>query len=106
MSGVFAETAFFDVSQGDYIPFIDQIIPDVKWFGTAGSLNITLWAVNYPFDTPVMYGPYTVTPSTQIMPVRVRKRQVALRVDWAAAAGFTARVGAFRARISPAGRRP
>jgi hypothetical protein len=106
MSGVFAETGYFDVSQGDYIPFIDQIIPDIKWFGSGGSLNITLWAVNYPFDTPVMYGPYTVTPSTQLMPVRVRKRQVAMRIDWAATAGFTARVGAFRARISPAGRRP
>ncbi len=106
MDGVFAETGFFDVGNGDGIPFVDQFIPDIKWFGDGGSLNFTIWGVNYPSDTPEMYGPYTVTPSSQIVPARVRQRQVALRVDWANTAGFSARLGAIRARIAPAGRRP
>lgn len=106
MGGVYAETGFFDIGDGDAIPFIDQMIPDVKWFGTGGSLSFTLWAVNYPTDTPQMFGPYTVTSSTQVIPVRARARQIALRVDWEEATGFSARLGAIRARIAPAGRRP
>lgn len=106
MDGVYAESGFFDVGNGDGIPFVDQFIPDIKWFGSGGSLNLTIWGVNYPSDTPEMYGPYTVTPSSQIVPARVRQRQVALRVDWANTAGFSARLGAIRARIAPAGRRP
>ncbi len=88
------------------MPFVDQFIPDIKWFGDGGSLNFTIWAVNYPSDEPQMYGPYTVTPSSQIVPARVRARQVALRVDWARTAGFSARLGAIKVRIAPAGRRP
>ncbi len=106
MDGVFAESGFFDVGNGDGIPFVDEFIPDIKWFGSGGSLNFTIWGVNYPSDEPQMYGPYTVTPSSQIVPARVRQRQVALRVDWANTAGFSARLGAIRARIAPAGRRP
>lgn len=106
MDGVFAESGFFEIGDGDSIPFVDQMIPDVKWFGDGGSLSFTLWAVNYPSDTPQMFGPYTVTPATQILPVRVRARQIALRVDWANTAGFSARLGSIKARIAPAGRRP
>ncbi len=106
MDGVYAESGFFDVGNGNGIAFVDQFIPDVKWFGDGGSLSFTLWAVNYPSDEPQMFGPYTVTPSSQIVPARVRARQIALRVDWANTAGFSARLGAIRARIAPAGRRP
>ncbi len=106
MDGVYAETGFFDVGNGDQMPFLDQFIPDIKWFGDGGSLSFTVWGVNYPSDTPEMYGPYTVTPQSQIVPARVRQRQIALRVDWANTAGFSARLGAIRARIAPAGRRP
>ncbi len=106
MDGVYAESGFFDLGNGNEMPFVDQFIPDIKWFGSGGSLSFTVWGVNYPSDAPVMYGPYTVTPSSQIVPARVRQRQIALRVDWANTAGFSARLGAIRARIAPAGRRP
>lgn len=106
MQGVFAETGFFDIGDGDVIPLIKGMIPDIKWFGNGGALNFTLWAQDHSGDALQMLGPYTVTRTTRTIPARVRKRQIALRVDWAPTAGYSARLGAIRARIASAGRRP
>jgi hypothetical protein len=105
VSGAFAETGFFDISDGTYMMFIDLIIPDLKWLGGAGYVEITLWAVQTPGDEPVMYGPYPVTPTTGIISTGgVRARSIALRIDWGLYANFNARLGAIRVRTAPAGR--
>lgn len=104
-SGVFAETGFFDVSDGDDIMFLDLFIPDLKWSGSGGYVNFTFWATMTPGGTPVMFGPYQVTPTSGIGSTGgIRARQIAFRIDWGAVPGYNARIGAIRARTAPAGR--
>jgi hypothetical protein len=105
MTGVYAETGFFDIGDGTTIPFLDQIIPDFKWFGTNGYAELTLWAQGTSGGAPTMYGPFPVTPTTGIISTGgIRGRQIALRIDWGIEDGFSARYGALRARIAPSGR--
>jgi hypothetical protein len=106
MSGVFAESGFFDIANGDQVPFVKRMYPDVKWDGSGGSLLVTVWGQNESNDQLQMFGPYTVTPTTKVMPIRARLRQIALRIDWPASTGYNARLGAFRVRMQPSGRRP
>jgi hypothetical protein len=106
MDGVFAEAGYANIQDGDEIMFIDQIIPDLKWFGNNGSVNITLKTVAYPGSAPNSFGPYSMTPTTEFFSVRARARQVAMRLDWANYPGFSARAQAIRFRLGPAGKRP
>lgn len=106
MSDVFAESGFVDLGEGSDIIFVDQIIPDFKWFGTGGYVIVTLYAQSYPGGLVNTYGPYTVNQSTRFLSMRTRARQVAFRVEWGEATGFSARMGANRLRTGPAGRVP
>lgn len=114
MTGAYFETGFFDIGDGDVIPFVKNLIPDLKWIGAAGGyVTVTLWGANEPGEAktptaPTMYGPWTVTSGTNEITLGdgVRKRQIAFRVDWGAVTGFGATLGAPRFRISPAGKRP
>ena len=61
-------TGYFVVNEGHEKTFIDMVWPDFK-YGTYGDPNpnaqiqITVYAADYPNDTPQVYGPYTVSPS-------------------------------------------
>jgi hypothetical protein len=105
MTEAYFETGFFDVGDGDSIMYLDLIIPDMKWIGAGGFVNVTIWGSADPGDDPVMYGPYTVTPTTPSFSTGgIRHRQIALRIEWGNDLGFGATLGAFRVRTSPAGR--
>jgi hypothetical protein len=106
MLGVYAESGFVDLGEGSSIIFVDQIIPDFKWFGTGGYVIVTLYAQSYPGGLINTYGPYTVNRSTRFLSMRTRARQVAFRIEWGEATGFSARMGANRLRTGPAGRVP
>ncbi len=107
MSNVFAETGYAEISDGDQIPFIDRCIPDMKWLGSsAGSVDLVVHSINYPGDTQRSYGPFTFNATTQQVFPRIRAREIAMRLNWAATSGFTARVGAMAFTIASAGRRP
>lgn len=106
MDGVYAETGYIDLGDGTDIIMIDQIIPDFKWFGENGSIQVTVRTINYPSDTPVSHGPYTVTATTQFIGLRARARQAAFRIEWTATTGYSARLGAMRFRNGAAGQRP
>jgi len=108
MTGVYAQTGYGQISDGDEIMFIDQIIPDMKWFGSAttASVDLTLSGTNYPGDSPLSSTPVTMTPTTRWLPARMRKRQIQMRLDWAASLGFSARVEAIRFRVAQSGRGP
>src|SRR5262249_2570994 len=54
MSGVFIQSGYFDLEDGDQVPLVKQMIPDVKWTGTGGSLMVTIWVQNESSDTPIM----------------------------------------------------
>lgn len=106
MDGVYAQSGYIDLGDGADMIFIDQIIPDFKWFGTDGSVKLTIFATSYPGQAPIMLGPFTVTPTTKFISLRLRARQLSFKIEWAAARGFSARLGAMRYRGAPDGRRP
>lgn len=106
MTGVYAETGYADVGDGEQILFVDEYINDMKWFGSEGAVSLTLYGVNYPGDSPFVKGPYGLDSKNRYIRPELRCRQIALRLDWAARTGFSARLGTPRVRAIPAGSRP
>jgi hypothetical protein len=106
MHGVFAKTGFTELGDGTAVMLIDQCHPDMKWFGRDGGVKVSLEAVNYPQGPKHLYGPYSMTPGTQWFNPRVRTRYVAVRYDWEARRGFSARVGLTTFHVKPAGKLP
>ena len=108
MEGVYALSGFAKMSEGSDIIYLDEFIPDFKWFGTNGAVSITFWTINYPGDEDdqVMYGPFSITPTTRFIRLDCRGRQLAFRIDWGAREGFSARLGAPTINVKPAGKIP
>lgn len=107
MTSLFA-TGYFILAEGEDYPYVDQILPDMKWGTYAGAqtaqLIFTFNVVNYPGDTPLVYGPYTVTQATQYISTRFRGRQMSITVQSQDLGSFW-RLGRIRYRWAPAGRR-
>jgi hypothetical protein len=102
-------TGFFYLQEGEEYTFVDQVIPDFKWqtFPNAGSsaqIQLTFNVVNYPGDTPTVYGPYTVTQATEFISVRFRGRLMSITVMSSDIGSFW-RLGSVKYRYAPAGRR-
>lgn len=101
-------TGYFEIAEGEDFPFIDQIIPDFKWGTYAGAqtaqIQISLNVVNYPGDTPVVYGPYTVSQGNEYISTRIRGRQMSVTVQSSDLGSFW-RLGRIRYRWAPDGRR-
>lgn len=104
-----ATSGYAVIGDGEQFSYVDQFIPDFKYGLQGGSsqnanLQITLSSVNYPSDTPVTYGPYTVNSSSPSFMPRLRGRQVAITIAGADAGTFW-RIGLNRYRFAPDGRR-
>lgn len=101
-------TGYFLIAEGEDFPFVDQVIPDMKWgffgAGQIAQVQLTFNIINYPGDTPVSYGPYTVTQATEYISVRFRGRQMSITVQSTDVGSFW-RLGRLRYRYSPSGRR-
>ncbi len=101
-------TGYFFISEGEDFAFVDQILPDFRWgfFGSAQTAQVMLTfnVTNYPGDTPVSYGPYTVTQATEYLSVRFRGRQMSITVQSSDVGSFW-RIGRVRYRWAPSGRR-
>lgn len=106
MRGVFAETGFTEVSDGSIMMMVDEVQPDLKWFGVGGGVKIKLRAKNYAQGPEHLYGPYSMTSGTQFFSPRTRSHYVAVRYEWEPLKGFSARLGSVSFRVKPAGRRP
>jgi hypothetical protein len=106
MVGVFAETGYTETGDGTMLMLIDQCHPDMKWFGNNGGVRVSLRAKMYPQGPSHLYGPWSMTPGTQWFNPRVRTRYVAVRYDWEAKLGFSARVGVTTFHMKTAGRLP
>lgn len=106
MAGVYAETGYADLADGEEIMFVNEFLPDMKWFGVDGAVSITFKSVMYPGSSPTTNGPITLDSTNRYIRPRIRARQIALRFDWAARLGQSARLGTPRARVAPAGSRP
>ena len=101
-------TGYFYLAEGEDFAFVDQVIPDMKWGTYSGSqgaqVQLSFYVTNFPGDTPTIYGPYTVTSTTEYISVRFRGRQMAVLVQSSDVGSFW-RLGKIRYRYSPAGRR-
>lgn len=102
------ESGYFMLSEGGDMVFVDWMIPDFKWgkYGAAQTtqIQITLKAVDYPNDTPRVYGPFTVSSTSQYFNPRVRGRQMSVKVESNDVGSFW-RLGNVRYRFARDGKR-
>lgn len=97
------ESGYLDIAEGEQFGFIDLVIPDQVLDG--GPIAYTFYVTRYPGDTPQVFGPYQVMPTTEFIAFRARGRQIAWRIDNSYSVPDTFwRLGAARARIAPDGR--
>ncbi len=100
-------TGYFALSEATLMMFVDQFWPDMKWglYGGTPSANVlfTFYVLDYPNNTPVVHGPYTVTQATKYFTPRFRGRLVAFEVSSTDINSFW-RMGANRYRSQPDGR--
>lgn len=101
-------TGYFVIGDGEQFSFVDQFIPDFKYGTQSGNqtanILITLSVVNYPSDTPIQLGPYTVNEMQNYVSTRLRGRQVALTGQSLDSGSFW-RIGLIRYRFMADGRR-
>jgi hypothetical protein len=102
------QSGWWSITEGEDIPFIDLIIPDFIFGLRSGaktaSINVTFFGVNYPGDVPTVYGPYTVTNTTEFINVRIRNRLMSILVQSNNSSEFW-RLGKIRFRFATSGRR-
>jgi hypothetical protein len=103
----YVQTGYFALNEGDNMTFIDQVWPDMKWGYYGGSNNatvqITFYAADYPGQTPKVYGPYSISQSTQYISPRIRARLISIKISGDQIATFW-RMGNIRYRLQPDGK--
>jgi hypothetical protein len=82
-----------EVKDGEDFVFLTKAIPDFKEL--VGSVNVTFTARDYPHSPERTVGPRTFTSATEKQNMRIRGRQVGVKID-SAASGVTWRMGALR----------
>lgn len=101
-------TGYFSISEGEPIVFIDWFLPDMRFgrFNAAqgASVQFTFNTIMYTGDTPTTYGPYTVTSTTEFIPLRFRARFISITVSSSDMGSFW-RLGRPRFRFAIDGRR-
>jgi len=103
----YIRTGYFALNEGDQMTFIDQVWPDMKWGYYNGldnaNVNITFFAVDYPGQTPRVYGPYSVNQATEYISPRIRARLISIKVAGSQVNTFW-RLGNIRYRLQPDGK--
>lgn len=103
----FMQTGYFVIAEGDQLLTVDQVWPDMKWgdydMPPNATVNLTFYGVNYPGDTPTVYGPYQMTKQTQYLSVRIRNRLLSIRISSNDFGTFW-RMGNMRYRFQPDGK--
>jgi hypothetical protein len=103
----FFQTGYFTLNEGDLKTFVDLVWPDAKWGQRSQAqtavLQITFFVVDYPGDTPQVFGPYSVTQATQYFNTRLRGRLVSIRISSQDLGSFW-RIGALRYRYAADGK--
>lgn len=101
------ETGYFVLSDADVKMFIDQVWPDMRWGYYDGVQNATIRlyfkVADYAGQTPVTYGPFTLTQATTYVTPRFRGRLVSIRIESNDLGTFW-RLGNMRYRLQPDGR--
>jgi hypothetical protein len=103
----YVQTGYFALNEGDQMTFLDQVWPDMKWGYYGGSnnanVNITFFAVDYPGQTPRVYGPYNVNQTTEYISPRIRARLISIKIAGSQVDTFW-RLGNIRYRLQPDGK--
>ena len=101
------QTGYFAMQEADVKTFVDQIWPDMKWGYFGGTQNaqvqITFYVADYAGQTPLVYGPYTMTQSTTFITPRFRARLMAIKISSNDVGSFW-RIGNIRYRFQPDGK--
>ena len=113
MDNVYIESSDFDIGTGEEFQFINRIIPDVNFTGSANTqqINFVLKTRNYPGASLSTNSTNNITNSTEKVNVRARARQATLRIqsdddaDNDVREGVGWRLGVSRMEIRPNGKR-
>lgn len=101
-------TGDFYLEEGENFVVVDQIMPDMRWESftgtTSAQIQLTFNVSNFPGDTPISYGPYIVTQTTEYLNVRFRGRLMSVTVASADLGSFW-RLGSIKFRWAFSGRR-
>ena len=101
-------TGYASLSSGSDLVFVDWVLPDMRWSTYAANATATVSilfnVVDYPGDTPVSYGPFTVTQATEYIEPRFRGRYMQVVISSSDVGSFW-RLGSIRYRFAPDGRR-
>ncbi|CAB4131262.1 hypothetical protein UFOVP120_73 [uncultured Caudovirales phage] len=101
------ETGYFALTDADVKMFVDQVWPDMKWGYFGGTQNatvqLTFYATDYPGQTPLSYGPYSLTQNTTFITPRMRGRLVAVKIESTDIGSFW-RIGNMRYRVQVDGK--
>jgi hypothetical protein len=104
---VYAETGAMDVDEGTNTYRIDRVYPDlVNVAASVGSdpdLSITFTCKQAPNSNSVSYGPVALNTVKGYLPVRMRARQISMRLDEVTPSTWA--MGKFRFRLKGAGGR-
>ena len=100
-------TGYFAMAEADVKMFVDQVWPDMKWGYFGGpqnaTVNLTFYVVDYPGQTPEVYGPYPLNESTTFISPRFRGRLVSIELSSNDVGSFW-RIGNIRYRVKPDGK--
>ena len=114
MDNVYIESSDFDIDDGEFISFVRNVIPDIKFTGDGGSdqtINFVMKSRNYPGESLSTDTTQTVTSTTTRLNTRIRARQAVLRIESdddgssGTRTGVGWRLGDTRLDIRPDGRR-
>ncbi len=98
--GWYIESGYFDVQEGDYIAYINEMRPDFA--DMSGTVQVTLSARNYSGGATVSTASFDVTSTTQKVDTRLTGRQLKIKYEEKTAGAF-AREGAISFNMQQTG---
>jgi len=103
--GEFIESGAMEMGSGESMMFCDRVIPDFRWSGVTENANLTVKILKrkYPLEDMTVKATKTVYPTTKQSSVRVRGREMALRIE-GNGVGYGWTMGQFRFDIRPDGK--
>jgi hypothetical protein len=104
--GEYIESGELSIQDGDSLSFLRRIIPDFRFGNTTENADITMIikGTDYPLNTATIKSTSTITDSTKQNHVRVRAREVVLRLE-GNGVGYSWTMGDFRFDMRTDGRR-
>lgn len=98
----FVESGFVDVGDGDTLYVIKRAVPDFA--SQAANVDITFKTRFWPNEASTARGPYTATPTKNKLDMRLKAREIAVRLESAGADGASFwQLGALSFDAQPSG---